>query len=89
MSRLVPAIKNASVLRHWAGSYTMTPDGSPIVGESPIEGLYIASGMSGHGFMFGPAIAVHLAHNIATGEWDTDFAEFSIDRSFDSSESLK
>lgn len=89
MSRLVPAIKNASILRHWAGSYTMTPDGSPIVGESKIEGLYIASGMSGHGFMFGPAVAIHLAHNIATGEWDTDFDEFSIDRSFDSRESLK
>jgi sarcosine oxidase subunit beta len=89
MARLVPAIKNASILRHWAGSYTMTPDGSPIVGETQIEGLYLASGMSGHGFMFGPATSFHLAHYIATGEWDTDFSEFSIARSFESRESLK
>jgi len=89
MARLVPAIKNASILRHWAGCYTMTPDGNPLVGESPVAGLYVASGMSGHGFMFGPAIAKHLAHYIIEGEWDTDFSEFSISRSFESRESLK
>ena len=89
MTRLVPAIKNASILRHWAGCYTMTPDGNPLVGESPVDGLYVASGMSGHGFMFGPAIAKHLAHYIIQGEWDTDFSEFSINRSFENRESLK
>lgn len=89
MARLVPALKNASILRQWAGCYTMSPDGNPIVGESQIEKLYIASGMSGHGFMFAPAIGIHLAHFITHGAWDTDFAEFSINRSFAGRENLK
>jgi glycine/D-amino acid oxidase-like deaminating enzyme len=45
--------------------------------------------MSGHGFMFGPAIGKHLANFMLTGEWDTDFAEFSINRAFEGKEALK
>jgi sarcosine oxidase subunit beta len=89
MRRLIPDLKKAAVLRNWAGSYTMTPDGNPIVDESPIKGLYIASGMSGHGFMFGPAIGKHLAKFMTTGEWGADFSEFSIKRKFKSKENLK
>ncbi|MFO7867020.1 MAG: FAD-binding oxidoreductase [Candidatus Aminicenantes bacterium] len=89
MIRLVPALEKAAILRHWAGCYTMTPDGNPIVDQTPVENLYVASGMSGHGFMFGPAICKHLAHYMIHDEWDTDFSEFSISRSFESKESLK
>ena len=89
MSRLVPALKNASFLRNWSGSYTMTPDGNPIVDESEIEGFYIASGMSGHGFMFGPAIGKHLARFIISGQWEADLSEFSITREFKGIESMK
>ncbi len=89
MSRLVPALKNASFLRHWAGCYTMTPDGNPIVDQSEIEGLYIAAGMCGHGFMLGPGIGKHLASFMVEGEWDTDFAEFAIGREYQSTEKMK
>jgi sarcosine oxidase subunit beta len=89
MRRLIPDLKNAAFLRSWSGSYTMTPDGNPIVDESSIEGFYIASGMSGHGFMFGPAIGKHLAQFMTTGEWGADFSEFSITRKFKSKENLK
>lgn len=82
MTRLVPSLKNASVLRHWGGCYTMTPDGNPVLDESEIEGLYVASGMSGHGFMFGPAMGKHLSKFIVEGKWDMDFKDFSIKRSF-------
>lgn len=89
MTRLIPSLGKASILRHWSGSYTMTPDGNPVVDESEIENLYIASGMSGHGFMFGPAIGKHLAEFMITGQWDTDFSEFAINREFKSKETLK
>ena len=82
MSRLVPALKNVTLLRQWAGCYTMTPDGNPIMDESEIDGLYIGSGMCGHGFMFGPAMGKHLATFIAEGKWEMDFSEFSINRDF-------
>jgi len=89
MVRLVPALESAAILRHWAGSYNMTPDGNPIVDKTPVDNLYIASGMSGHGFMFGPALSKHLAHFIVSDEWDTDLSEFSFSRSFKGQESLK
>jgi sarcosine oxidase subunit beta len=89
MSRLIPKLKQAAFLRNWSGSYTMTPDGNPIVDESETEGLYIAAGMSGHGFMFGPAIGKHLSHFMLTNQWGADFSEFSIHREFKSKENMK
>jgi len=89
MTRLVPVLKNATILRHWSGSYSMTPDGSPIVDKTNIKGLYVSAGMSGHGFMFGPALGKYMAHFMLTDKWLMDFSEFAIDRNFDSKESLK
>lgn len=89
MVRLVPELEKAAVLRQWAGCYTMTPDGSPIVDQTPLENLYVASGMSGHGFMFGPGICKHLAHYMIHDQWDVDFREFSLSRTFQSKESLE
>ena len=82
MSRLLPPLRNAAMLRHWAGCYTMTPDGNPILGQTPIDGLYVASGMCGHGFMFGPAMGRHMADFMLDGEWGMDFSEFAPDRDF-------
>lgn len=89
MTRLIPELGKASILRHWSGCYTMTPDGNPIVDQSGIENLYIASGMCGHGFMFGPAIGRHLADFMVTNKWEMDFSEFAIDREFKGKETLK
>jgi len=89
MIRLVPDLKDAMILRHWSGSYSMTPDGSPIVDKTNIENLFVSAGMSGHGFMFGPALGKYMAQFMLTGEWLMDFSEFSINRSFTSKESLK
>ncbi len=89
MARVIPELADAQVLRQWAGSYTMTPDGNPIVDESEIEGFYIAGGMSGHGFMFGPAVGWALSNKIVDGEWGLNMQEFSIRRSFQKAELLK
>lgn len=89
MKRLIPALSKASILRHWAGCYTMTPDGNPIVDQSETEGFYIASGMCGHGFMLGPGIGKHLAHFMSHGAWDADFSEFALNRSFQGKEKMK
>jgi len=89
MARVIPELADAQILRQWAGSYTMTPDGNPIVDESEIEGFYIAGGMSGHGFMFGPGIGWALSNKIVNGEWGLDMSEFSIRREFQKAELLK
>ena len=54
MMRLVPSLESVAVVRQWSGSYSMTPDGNPIVDETNIPGVYVSVGMCGHGFMLGP-----------------------------------
>ncbi|WP_069806485.1 NAD(P)/FAD-dependent oxidoreductase [Vulcanisaeta thermophila] len=70
--KLIPALRNIRVMRVWSGYYEMTPDNSHIMGRSEDwpEGIYVVSGFSGHGFMFGPLAAELLAKYIATGEVD-------------------
>jgi sarcosine oxidase subunit beta len=38
-----------------AGQYTVTPDHRPLIGETPIAGLWVNTGYSGHGIMLSPA----------------------------------
>jgi len=48
----------------WAGVCTATPDGDPLLGRVT-EGLYVATGWQGHGFMRSPAHAELLAERVA------------------------
>ncbi len=67
--RLLPALKDLRVVRQWAGSYNMTPDAQPILGEvDEVEGFYLSVGFSGHGFMFGPITGKLIAELILTGK---------------------
>ena len=55
--RVFPPIEHAGLARMWAGLYEMTPDRHPIIGESPVRGLFLANGFSGHGFQHAPSSA--------------------------------
>ncbi len=88
MCRLIPALENAAVMRQWAGSYTMTPDGSPIVDGTDIEGFYCSIGMSGHGFMLGPALGKYMAQYMVEGRWQINMDEFAYGRSFGEREKM-
>jgi sarcosine oxidase subunit beta len=51
-----------------AGLYENTPDHHAILGACEIEGLYFASGFSGHGVMHSPATGKALSEIILDGE---------------------
>lgn len=54
----VPALADAAFDggKAWAGLYDVSPDDHAILGSVPdVEGLYVATGFSGHGFMHSPA----------------------------------
>ena len=89
MSRLVPKLKELKVIRQWAGSYEMTPDGNPIVDKTPVEGFYISAGMCGHGFMFGPALGKHMAELVTEGKSSLPLDDFALNRSFGKAEAMK
>ncbi|POZ93438.1 NAD(P)/FAD-dependent oxidoreductase, partial [Petrotoga halophila] len=65
---LLPPLKNIRVIRQWAGLYNISPDRQPIVSQiNQLEGLYVACGFSGHGFMLAPAVGILMA-DIVTGD---------------------
>jgi len=88
MVRLIPALNNVSILRQWAGSYSMTPDGNPIIGETEVKGLYCGVGMCGHGFMLGPAIGKFLAQYMTETIWPFPMDEFIYGRKFGEREKM-
>ncbi|WP_049982718.1 FAD-binding oxidoreductase [Halorubrum sp. BV1] len=54
-----------SVDRAWAGLCTATPDGDPLVGPvADLDGVFVAAGWQGHGFMRAPAIGEHVAEGV-------------------------
>jgi len=67
----------------------MSPDGNPICGSTSVEGFYVSAGMSGHGFMFGPALGYLMAELIVRGKSSIDLNEFRLNRSFLRAEVMK
>ena len=51
---LFPFLSNVKVLRQWAGLADMTPDFSPIMGKTPIDGFYLDAGWGTWGFKATP-----------------------------------
>jgi sarcosine oxidase subunit beta len=64
----LPLLEKAGMASHLAGLYENTPDAHPIYGRTPVEGLFIVAGFSGHGFMHGPISGKLMAEIILDGE---------------------
>src|SRR5262249_34718576 len=80
-SRCLPALGDARYQRGYAGAFDITPDWMPILDETPVRGLYVAVGMSGHGFKLSPAVGRLMADLITRGESElTDLRSFRLDR---------
>ncbi|HEY8363933.1 MAG TPA: FAD-binding oxidoreductase [Haloplasmataceae bacterium] len=78
---MLPLIGNLRVVRQWAGSYTMSPDRQPIIGDTDqLEGFYMAVGFSGHGFMFSPMTGLLLSEIILKEKMTIDITDLHIDR---------
>jgi glycine oxidase len=58
---LMPALRNWELVEHWAGLRPGSPDNLPLIGPSPLDGLFIASGQFRNGILLAPAIAEAVA----------------------------
>jgi len=58
---------DAAVTEAWAGLCCATPDRDPLLGEIR-DGLFVACGFQGHGFMRSPALAEAVAEEVLGGE---------------------
>lgn len=80
-SRCIPALDDARYQRGYAGAFDISPDWMPILDETPVRGLYVAAGMSGHGFKLSPAVGRLMADLITTGRSAlADLTAFRLDR---------
>jgi sarcosine oxidase subunit beta len=77
---LFPSFSRLRVMRQWAGIVDVVHDSSPIIGPTPIPGLYINCGWGTGGFKAIPAGGWTLAHVLATGR-NHELAEpFQLER---------
>lgn len=76
-----PAWAEAGLARSWTGVYDVTPDWNPVLGPVPgIDGLYLATGFSGHGFKLSPAIG-RVTAQVALGlPTDVDLQPYRLQR---------
>jgi methylglutamate dehydrogenase subunit A len=77
---LMPMIGRAKVLRSWGGIMDMTPDGSPIIDKTHIDGLYLDAGWNYGGFKAVPASGWCMAHLMATDQPHDVARRFRLDR---------
>lgn len=77
---LMPALAPVRILRQWAGLCDMTPDFSPIMGRTPVEGFYVDVGWGTYGFKAGPAAGEAMAALLANGTTPDLIAPFDLDR---------
>jgi sarcosine oxidase subunit beta len=76
----IPSFSRVKMLRQWAGIVDYAHDSSPVLGLSPVPGLYLNCGWGGGGFKAIPAGGETFAHTIATGTPHPLIAAFSLDR---------
>jgi sarcosine oxidase subunit beta len=77
---LMPALSKMRLLRQWAGLCDMTPDFSPIMGPTPVDGFLLDVGWGTYGFKAGPVSGETMATTIATGQPPELITAFGLDR---------
>ncbi|MGR3724174.1 sarcosine oxidase subunit beta family protein [Abyssibius alkaniclasticus] len=75
-----PMISRLKMLRQWGGIVDMTGDRSPIIGKTPVEGIFVNCGWGTGGFKSIPGSGWAMAATVAKGEPDALAAPFSLDR---------
>jgi sarcosine oxidase subunit beta len=77
---LFPSFRRLRMLRNWGGIVDCTPDRSPIIGLTPVPGLFVNCGWGTGGFKATPGSGHVFAATIARGEPHPIAAPFSLDR---------
>jgi sarcosine oxidase subunit beta len=77
---LFPMVRRMRMLRNWGGIVDVTPDRSPIIGKTPVPGLFVNCGWGTGGFKATPGSGHVFAHTIARGEPHPFAAPFTLDR---------
>ncbi|MDH3635905.1 MAG: FAD-binding oxidoreductase [Gammaproteobacteria bacterium] len=82
----VPAFKDVELLQAWSGMIDALPDVVPVLDwADPVDGLYISTGFSGHGFGIGPGAGKIMANLIQNNPVEYNLSRFRLARFSDGS----
>jgi len=77
---LVPALAEAPVTGTWSNFRPYTEDHLPVLGQTPVRGLVLATGHFRNGILLAPVTAEAIAELVANGTCSVDLAPFSVTR---------
>ena len=77
---LFPIFSRMRMLRHWGGIVDVCPDACPIVGKTPVKGLYFNCGWGTGGYKATPGSGWVFAHTIAQDRPHPLNEPFSLER---------
>jgi sarcosine oxidase subunit beta len=77
---LFPQLERVKVLRSWGGLCDLSPDYSPILGPTDVEGFHVSAGWGTYGFKAAPIVGTTLAELVATGKTPDLIAPFALER---------
>ena len=77
---LFPTFSRLKMMRAWGGIVDVCPDASPILGKTPVAGLYLNCGWGTGGFKATPGSGWAFAHTIARDAPHPINAPFTLDR---------
>jgi sarcosine oxidase subunit beta len=80
---LFPQLEQARILRAWAGLCDLSPDYSPILGETEVENFHVSAGWGTYGFKAAPIVGQTLAELVATGRQPELIEPFKLERFYD------
>jgi sarcosine oxidase subunit beta len=77
---LFPFLAEVKLMRQWAGIADMTPDFSPVMGETPLANYYIDAGWGTWGFKATPVCGKRMSETLATGKVPDILHAFRLSR---------
>ena len=80
---LFPQLERARLLRSWAGLCDLSPDYSPILGQTEVENFHVSAGWGTYGFKAAPIVGKTLAELVATNRTPDLIAPFALERFYE------
>ena len=80
---LFPQLGGLKVLRQWTGICDMSPDYSPVMGVTDVDGFIVDCGWGTYGFKAAPIAGTTLAELVATGATPALIEPFKLERFYD------
>jgi sarcosine oxidase subunit beta len=77
---LFPQLEQAKILRSWTGLCDLSPDYSPILGVTEVEGFLVSCGWGTYGFKAAPIVGTTLAELTATKQTPPLIEPFALER---------